>query len=277
MTTGVIVFVLMVATAVFLLSQGLFVPTLGDTAKTRKRLRQRLEEIDSGSDTPFASLLREKYLVGLTPFRRRLENLPGMEPLAQIIEQAGKKTLAHELVLFALALGVAGGIIGWLTTRLGIVGLIAAMAGIAVPFIKVNVDRKNRFANIEEQLPDAIDTMKRALRAGHPFATCLQMVAEDMDEPIASEFQTTFSDINYGNDLRRAMLGLLNRIPSVTVMALVTSVRYKRKRAAISQKFSIRLRKLCEAGFVFIAGCGRCRRKDACQPGCLRWCRSCSL
>jgi tight adherence protein B len=50
------------------------------------------------------------------------------------------------------------------------------------------------------------------------------MIAEDMDDPIAKEFELTFGDINYGNDLRRAMLGLLHRVPSVTMMALVTSV-----------------------------------------------------
>jgi tight adherence protein B len=76
----------------------------------------------------------------------------------------------------------------------------------------------------EEQLPDAIDIMKRALRAGHPFASTLKLVATDMDKPVAEEFEMTFNDISYGNDMRRAMLGLLERVPSVTVMALVTSI-----------------------------------------------------
>jgi tight adherence protein B len=73
-------------------------------------------------------------------------------------------------------------------------------------------------------LPDAIDSMKRALRAGHPFSATMKMVAEDMDDPVAREFDIVFADINYGNDSRRAMLGLLQRVPSMTVMALVTAV-----------------------------------------------------
>ena len=76
----------------------------------------------------------------------------------------------------------------------------------------------------EEQLPDAIDSMKRALKAGHPLGAAIKLIAEDMEDPIAREFELTFADINYGNDLRRAMLGLLQRVPSVTVMALVTSI-----------------------------------------------------
>jgi tight adherence protein B len=66
--------------------------------------------------------------------------------------------------------------------------------------------------------------MRRALMAGHPFNATLKLVAEDMEDPVAREFDLAFADINYGNDVRRAMLGLLSRVPSVTVMALVTSV-----------------------------------------------------
>ncbi|MDT4861181.1 Type II secretion system (T2SS), protein F [compost metagenome] len=66
--------------------------------------------------------------------------------------------------------------------------------------------------------------MCRALRAGHPFNETLQLVAEEHQGPVAHEFGLTFADINYGNDVRRAMLGLLERMPSMTVMMLVTSV-----------------------------------------------------
>ena len=93
-----------------------------------------------------------------------------------------------------------------------------------LPFVKIRRDRTNRIARFEEQLPDAIDIMKRALKAGHPFTSTLKLVASDMEKPIAEEFETTFNDISYGSDVRRAMLGLLSRVPSVTVMALVTSI-----------------------------------------------------
>jgi tight adherence protein B len=66
--------------------------------------------------------------------------------------------------------------------------------------------------------------MRRALQAGHPFTTSLKLVAQDAEQPAAREFELTFSDLSYGSDVRRAMLGLLSRVPSVTVMALVTAV-----------------------------------------------------
>jgi tight adherence protein B len=99
----------------------------------------------------------------------------------------------------------------------------------SIPYMKINGDRTKRIQLFEEQLPDAIDMIKRALRAGHPFNGAIKLVSEEMDDPVAEEFGTTFADINYGNDGRRAMLGLLQRVPSVTVMALITSILVQRE------------------------------------------------
>ena len=66
--------------------------------------------------------------------------------------------------------------------------------------------------------------MARALRAGHPFVDAMNLVGEEMPEPIGPEFRKVFMEINYGGDARRALNGLLARIGSVTVMVFVTSV-----------------------------------------------------
>ena len=78
-------------------------------------------------------------------------------------------------------------------------------------------------------MPEAIDVIQRALKAGHPFNQCLKLVAEDMEDPIAREFELTFSDMSYGSDTRRALLSLLERMPSMSVMALVTAVMVQRE------------------------------------------------
>jgi tight adherence protein B len=225
MTTGMLIFVGLIFAAVFLLAQGLIVPAFGDSARTRRLLRERLRQVhsDPAHGAP-ASLLREKYLKQLSPTERWLESFPMMERLAAAIEQAGHSILAHRLVMLSVLLGVASGVIAWSFTRLAVVAAGALIAGFAVPFLKIMHDRKARFEKLDEQLPDAVDVMKRALRAGHPFNSALRLVAEDMSNPIAQEFQTTFADMNYGNDVRRALLGLLMRVPSVSMMAVVTSV-----------------------------------------------------
>lgn len=225
MSDGLMIFLGMVFCAVFLLSQGLVVPVFGESGKTRKLLKQRLGQIDAASDQgSMASLLREKYLRRLSPLEQQIESLPGMESLAHMIEQAGHSFPAYRLLLASLALAAGGGMAGWVFSRSLLIALVCAGVGAVLPLAKILHDRKKRIEKFEEQLPDAIDSMKRALRAGHPFSAALKLVSEDMDDPVAREFELTFADINYGNDLRRAMLGLLQRMPSVAVMALVTSV-----------------------------------------------------
>jgi tight adherence protein B len=225
LSNGLMIFLGMVFGTVFLLSQGLIIPVFGEGTKLRKRLKARLDEIDAEDDSEsLASLLRRKHLRSLTPLEAWLESIPALESLRKTIDQAGWTILTYRLVLIATALSVGGGLLAWSFTRMLVVALAAGIIGFALPFLKLWNARAARMAKFEEQLPDAIDSMKRALMAGHPFAASIKLIAEDMDEPISLEFEQTFADINYGNDLRRAMLGLLQRVPSMTVMALVTSV-----------------------------------------------------
>lgn len=225
MASGASLFIVMVFVTVILLMQGLVVPAFGESAKARKRLRKRISDIEAANeDEALSSLLRAKYLRTLSPLERRLESLPIMETLAGKIEQAGHKILAYRLVALSLALGIAATLLSWIYFRAPMTTAIFGLVGVYLPYMKINMDRTSRMEKFEEQLPDAIDTMKRALRAGHPLGASIKLVAEELDNPVAEEFEMTFNDINYGNDVRRAMLGLLSRIPSVTVMALVTSI-----------------------------------------------------
>ncbi|MGI9264121.1 MAG: type II secretion system F family protein [Gammaproteobacteria bacterium] len=218
-------FIALTFLAVVLLMQGLMVPVFGEARATRKRLKHRLTQIEENSQSKaLHSLLREKYLRQLSPMERRLESLPYMEELSRYIEQAGSHTRAYRVVLASLALFVGGGFLAWYLTRIEGLAVIGAVAGAVLPFFRLTMLRSKRFQRFEEQMPEAIDVLRRALKAGHPFSGSLKLVAEDMDDPIAREFETTFADINYGNDVRRAMLGLLQRIPSVTVMAFVTAI-----------------------------------------------------
>ena len=134
----------------------------------------------------------------------------------------------------------------WLYFRTPMVATVIASFAAYFPYMKINMDRVKRMQDFEEQLPDAIDTMKRALRAGHPFGASLKLVAEELDDPVAEEFERTFNDINYGNDVRRAMMGLLSRIPSVTVMQLVTAILVQKETggnlAEILEKISVVIR-----------------------------------
>ena len=227
-TTTVLSFVAVVFGAVFMLMLGLTTSASGDS-RMRRTLRRRLERISAEAHEDVASILREKYLTSLSPFERRLEEMPFMQRLAAMGEQAGRPKPGYQVVMNSLILALMGGVMGGVLLQSGFAGLCAAVAGFAVPYLRLSIQRRARLEKLEEQMPDAIDVIKRALRAGHPFNAAIKLVADDMDQPIAKEFELTFSDLNYGGEVRRALLGLLTRVPSVTVMALVTSVMVQRE------------------------------------------------
>jgi len=219
------IFLGLVFLAVFLLVQGMVVPVFGEAKKTRKLLLARLGSVAAASAKgDFGSLLRQKYLRNLSPLERTLESLPGMERFAALIEQSGSTTPAYRFLLASLVLALVAAIIGWSMTRLPYVALLSALGGFSLPYLKILRSRAARMARFEEQFPDALDVVKRAVKAGHPFSQALKLVAEDMEDPVAREFDLVFSEVNYGGDMRGALLALLERVPSVSVMAFVTAV-----------------------------------------------------
>jgi tight adherence protein B len=230
MSDGMMIFFAMIFVAVVLLSQGLAVPVFGESGQMRKKLQSRLADMEEeSSEESFSSLLRHKYLRNLSPLERQLEDLPSMQNLARTISQGGHKFLAYRVVLLSVVLAIVGAIAAWVLTRSMAMTAVSLLIAGSIPYMKIKGDRTKRIQLFEEQLPDAIDMIKRALRAGHPFNGAIKLVAEEMDDPVAEEFGTTFADINYGNNARRAMLGLLQRVPSVTVMALITSILVQRE------------------------------------------------
>ena len=225
MTAGLVVFLAMLGGAVFLLSQALFVPAFGSDARIKRLLKRKLHDIGAfEAHNEVASLLRQKYLRDLSPMERRLESLPLMERLGRFIEQSGRTVLAHRLVALSILLGIAAFILVLVVLRQPLIAVIAGLIAAAIPFAVIYRERQARLERFDEQLPDAMDIMKRALRAGHPFNACLKLVADDMEPPISREFELTFADVNYGNDLRQALLGMLLRVPSSNLMAVVTAV-----------------------------------------------------
>ncbi|AMD02298.1 type II secretion system F family protein [Halomonas chromatireducens] len=213
----------MIFLAAFLLIQSFLVPAFGENRQVQKRLKQRLRAISDEAHQGSISLVRRKYLRELGPLERALESLPGMERVERLVEQAGKETPAYRVVLTSVCLGGIAGAAGFHLLPLPL-ALLLGLGVAYVPFLRLTVARSRRLARFEEQLPDALIVMSRALRAGHPFSDAMHLVAEEMAEPIAGEFRTTFMEINYGGEVRTAMLGLLRRVQSVTVMIFVTSV-----------------------------------------------------
>jgi tight adherence protein B len=98
-----------------------------------------------------------------------------------------------------------------------------------VPFLVLNIKRGRRLRTFEEQFPEALDLIARALKAGHAFATGLKMVADEMPEPVGPEFRKTFDEQNFGLPLKDALENLTHRVPLIDVRFFATAVLIQRE------------------------------------------------
>lgn len=217
-----VIFLLMVFTAAFLLVQGLVAPVFGENRRLRKQLRQKLDTIAQEAEST-NKLRKDDDLPG-SMLLRELELSPLLRGVRESIAQAGWRLPAHRLVLFAGLFAIAGLAAGMLTRSDWLVAIALAAAGLAGPFVRLHFARNKRLALFDEQLPEALDVMIRALRAGHPFKDTLRLVGSELADPVSGEFRKTFHDINYGGDTRHALYAMAKRVPSVNVTAMITAI-----------------------------------------------------
>src|SRR5262249_23470795 len=126
----------------------------------------------------------------------------------------------------------SGILLGVLAAWLGGSALFAwvgFLAGALIPYSYASYRRTKRFQKFEEMFPEAIDTLARAVRAGHAFTTALQLIANEVGEPIASEFRKLYEEQKFGLPVRDALLNLTERIPLVDVKFFVTAVMLQRE------------------------------------------------
>ncbi|MGB1952107.1 MAG: hypothetical protein ACPHQ9_15165 [Marinobacter sp.] len=191
------IFIGLVFVAVFLLTQGLVVPVFGESRGARKRMSQRVKQVtESGGNDERLSLMREQYLRDLSPMEKRLESLDILQPLVTLIAQSGYRTRAYRVLLLSVLLAVGAGFAGYTVAHNLWAPLLRAPFGAALPAFYLRRKRNQRIARIEEQLPDVVDVIIRALRAGHPFIEAIRLVSTELPSPAREEFQTTFNEIN---------------------------------------------------------------------------------
>jgi tight adherence protein B len=157
------------------------------------------------------------------------ERVPAFEDAHLMIEQAGSAmTLSRFLVISGgLAIGLGLGVLV-LTLRWP-AGIIAAAVGGLAPYVILRRKRSKRFYKFEEQLPEAIDMLGRAIRAGHPLSSGLKMVADEAKDPVAGEFRRTHEEHRFGLAFEDAMLAMADRVGIVDVRILVTAILIQRE------------------------------------------------
>jgi tight adherence protein B len=153
-----------------------------------------------------------------------LEPYPFVQRLQLRIVQANSSTTVAKLILSSLGMFVAGYCMVWLFTSMVLVDVGGGAALGSLPYGILSFKRSRRIKAFNAVLPECIDMMARALRAGHSVAGAIDMLAGNTQEPAASEFGEIFKQMNLGLPMRDALLQLLERVPSSDLRVLVTAI-----------------------------------------------------
>ena len=219
---------------------GVFVvASLLDQRSSQARLlRERLatvQEAASRQPSEELALLRDEMLSKIPALDNLLRRSSRISNLQPFLEQADLKIRAGNILVLCLFSALAMAVIGYILA--GSLppnqALLFAMVGLVIggflPYSYASYRRNKRFQKFEELFPEAIDTLARAVRAGHAFTTALELIANELSEPVASEFRKLFEEQKFGLPVRDALMNLADRMPLVDVKFFVTAVMLQRE------------------------------------------------
>lgn len=216
--------------AVVLLMEGIYTYWNDTRSPEVRRVAERLRAMSAGGHSPSESKLFKERVLSHTPgVQRMLLLLPRVQHLDRLLMQAGSKSTVSHLLAASAALGLGGLVLGlMLQWPLPVVLLVAA--GLAMlPFLRLAWMRTRRLHQVEVQLPDAMDLIARALRAGHALPSAMAMVGAEAQEPIAGEFKIISDEVSFGISIDNALNNLATRIPSPDVRYFVMAVIIQRE------------------------------------------------
>lgn len=154
---------------------------------------------------------------------------PLSTPLRVLLEQSGLRLNVATFLLLSAVLALGAYLVLQTLTGLALLGLFAGIVGGLLPLVYVRRARDKRMLKFEEQFPEAIDLIARALRAGHALPTGLGMVADELPAPVGTEFRILFDEQNYGLTLTDAMRNFGARVPVLDARFFVTAVLTQRE------------------------------------------------
>jgi tight adherence protein B len=157
-----------------------------------------------------------------------IEPYPWAKIIRQRILQAGSSTTVAKLMVNSSGLFLTGYAIAWFFLPMILIDVPAGIALAALPYGILSFQRRRRIQAFNAVLAESIDMLARGLRAGHSVASAIEMLAENAQEPAASEFSEIFKQQNLGLPMRDALMQLLDRVPSADLRVLVTAILVQR-------------------------------------------------
>lgn len=194
----------------------------------RAQINRRIRMIESGADArEILAALRRSTAEGDAGLAGRV---PGVDRLERLIRQAGMTVSSTRVLLWMLSLAVVSyvGLDLWSPLPLPLAALFAAGLAVGPPVLYIRWRRRRRISMFGEQLPGALDLLVRSLKVGHPMSAALGIVAQEMPDPIGTEFGIAIDEITYGLDLQEAMANMNERVdlPDLRYMTVAINIQH---------------------------------------------------
>ena len=203
-----------------------------EPSEEEKRVQQRLGSLSRPAmdgEEDRTDIVRQVTFSRIGWLDRYLRQNTRALQLQLYLEQAKLPWTVGRFFFYSACMMLVGAVIGNWWIPVGFVGWIPGLALGAVPLVYVLVKRAQRFRQFNMQLPDAIDLIARALRAGHSLPSALVTVAEESPDPLGPEFQRCADEMNFGMPFREAMYNFFTRFPIQDLQFLISAILIQRE------------------------------------------------
>lgn len=197
-----------------------------DRKKIQRRLRafSAVKHINEGS-----SIVRKEVLSRIPFLNRILTSMPIARRMNRFLQQANVQHTLAFFLLFVILLGSTGLFGGLMITRNPVLSIAIGIGLALLPLFYLRSMKKRRMQKFERQLPDALELVARALKAGHAFSSGMQLAADEFDDPLGTEFQNTLDEINFGASVADALKNLSIRVDCPDLRYFIVSVIVQRE------------------------------------------------
>ncbi|SFB76010.1 type II secretion system F family protein [Massilia yuzhufengensis] len=224
-------FVVFLFAAAVLAIEGAYLWWMGTHGAAARRVARRLQVMSGspGRSGERISILKQRPFSRHAAFDRLLHRVKLAHRIDALLVQAGATTTVGQFL--AWSAGCMGGVVllSFAWPLPAPVRIVVAALGLVLPWILLRRARQRRLLRIEQQLPDAADFIARALRAGHSFSNVLQIVGNELSEPLSGEFRIAREEINYGVPMNEALHAMAARIPLTDLRYLIIAVLIQRE------------------------------------------------
>lgn len=222
---------LLLFVAVFVALEGIYIWWNAKRGPEASRLAKRLRMISAGgaADSDELSLLKRRMSSNSPTFERMLLLWPRLESFDRLLVQSGTDWTLPNFTAYSGGLFAVGFFGALLANNPLLIALIAGLVLGSFPFLFLVNQRSKRLKRFESLLPETLDLMGRALRAGHSLSGALQMAGTEMPDPIGEEFRQVVDEINFGISAQEALQNLAKRVPSTDLGFFVVAVLIQRE------------------------------------------------